>query len=115
MAECLREIQTYLLIYLFWPNQGENEGGVYVDVSGAGVMKHARNKELAVKLLNWLSSEKAQNLFADSNMEYPVNPNVPPNPQVQAWGDFKQNTENISHSGKNRDTAIELMQRANYK
>ena len=44
---------------LFWPNQGESEGGVYVDISGAGVMKYARNKELAVKLLNWLSSEKA--------------------------------------------------------
>ena len=100
---------------LFWPNQGENESGVYVDISGAGIMKNARNKELAVKLLNWLSSEKAQNLFADSNMEYPVNPNVKPNALVQVWGDFKQNTENISQSGKNRDTAIELMQRARYQ
>jgi iron(III) transport system substrate-binding protein len=102
---------------LFWPNQGEGEGegGVYVDISGAGVMKNAKNKDLAVKLLNWLSSEKAQNLFADSNMEYPVNPSVKPNPQVQAWGDFKQNTENIIHSGKNLDTAIELMQRVNYR
>ena len=100
---------------LFWPNQGENEGGVYVDISGAGVMKYAKNKELAVTLLNWLSSEKAQNLFADSNMEYPVNPNVKPNSIVQVWGDFKQNTDNISQSGKNRDTAIELMHRANYR
>jgi iron(III) transport system substrate-binding protein len=104
-----------LPVKLFWPNQGENEGGVYVDISGAGIMKNARNKELAVKLLNWLSSEKAQNLFADSNMEYPVNPNVKPNALVQVWGDFKQNTENISQSGKNRDTAIELMQRTRYK
>jgi len=100
---------------LFWPNQGEGEGGVYVDVSGAGVMKYAKNKELAVKLLNWLSSMRAQNLFADFNMEYPVNPNVKPNPKVQAWGNFKQNTENISQSGKNRPAAIELMDRAKYK
>ena len=100
---------------LFWPNQGENESGVYVDISGAGIMKNAKNKELAVKFLNWLSSEKAQNLFADSNMEYPVNPNVKPNPLVQVWGDFKQNTDNISQSGKNRDTAIELMHRAKYQ
>ena len=100
---------------LFWPNQGENEGGVYVDISGAGVLKNARNKELAIKLLEWLSSEKAQNLFADSNMEYPVNSNVKPNAQVQAWGDFKQNTENISHSGVNRNAAIELMHKAGYQ
>lgn len=100
---------------LFWPNQGEGEGGVYVDISGAGVIKNAKNKESAVKFLNWLSSEKAQNLFADSNMEYPVNPNVETDPYVQAWGDFKQNIDNISQSGKNRNTAIELMDRAQYR
>jgi iron(III) transport system substrate-binding protein len=103
-----------LPVALFWPNQSEGEGGVYVDISGAGVTKYARNKESAVKLLNWLSSEMGQKLFADSNMEYPVNPNVKPDPLVQAWGDFKQNAENISQSGKNRETAIELMHRARY-
>ena len=112
-----RAIKRYpdIPVDLFWPNQDEGGGGVYVDIAGAGVMKNARNKESAVKLLEWLSSEKAQNLFADSNMEYPVNPNIKPNPQVQAWGDFKQNTENISHAGKNRDAAINLMQRAGYR
>jgi len=102
-------------VNLFWPNQDEGEGGVYIDISGAGVMKYAKNKELAVELLNWLSSEKAQNLFADSNMEYPINTNVKPNPLVQVWGDFKQNTDNISQSGINRDAAIKLTERAGYK
>jgi len=102
-------------VALFWPNQNENENGVYVDISGAGVLKNANNKGLAIRFVEWLSSEKAQNLFADSNMEYPVNPNVKPNPQVQAWGDFKQNTDNISHSGENRNEAIELMHRAGYQ
>ena len=104
-----------LPVNLFWPDQGAGEDGVYVDISGAGVMKHARNKDSAVKFLEWLSSEKAQNLFADSNMEYPVNPEVNPAPQVQAWGAFKQNTDNISHSGVNQKTAIELMNRAGYR
>ena len=102
-------------VNLFWASQGEGESGVYVDISGAGVLKYATNKELAVKFLNWLSSEKAQNLFANSNMEYPVNPNVEPNPLVQVWGDFKQNIDNISQSGANRDAAIELMKRAKYQ
>ena len=78
-------------------------------------MKNAKNKDLAVKFLNWLSSEKAQSLFADSNMEYPVNPNVKPDPLVQEWGDFKPNTDNLSESGKNRNKAIELMDRAKYR
>jgi iron(III) transport system substrate-binding protein len=102
-------------VELFWPNQGENEGGVYVDISGAGITKHAKNKELAVKLLNWLSSKNAQSLFAGSNMEYPVNPNVKPSFRVQSWGDFKQNTDNISQSGQNRDRAVELMTIAKYQ
>ena len=114
LARMLKTNQA-IPVKLFWPNQAESEGGVYVDISGAGIAKYSKNKKLAVQFLNWLSSEKAQNLFADSNMEYPVNPNVKPNPLVQVWGDFKQNTDNISHSGENRDAAIELMKRAKYK
>lgn len=102
-------------VNLFWPNQGETEEGVYVDISGAGVLKYAKNKETAIIFLNWLSSEEAQNLFANINMEYPVNPDVEPYSLLQIWGSFKQNTDNISQSGKNRNTAIELMKRANYK
>lgn len=102
-------------VSLFWPNQGENEGGVYVDISGAGILKTSKNKDLAVRFLEWLSSEKGQELFAESNMEYPVNPNVKPSPQVQAWGEFKANTDNISQSGKNRHAAVDLMRRVNYQ
>ena len=114
LAKMLK-ISPKMPVGLFWPNQGENEGGVYVDISGAGVMKYAKNKALAVKFLNWLSSEKAQSLFAETNMEYPVNPNVEPNSIVQAWGDFRQNSDNIGQSGKNQSTAIDLMHRANYR
>ena len=102
-------------VALFWPNQGENEGGVYIDISGAGILKNAKNKGEAVRFLEWLSSEKAQNLFADSNMEYPVNPNVNPDQLVQSWGDFKHNTEHILQSGKYREEAIRLMNKVNYK
>jgi len=102
-------------VNLFWPNQGESEDGVHVDISGAGVLKYAKNKEIAITFLNWLSSKKAQNLFANKNMEYPVNPNVKPYSLLQIWGNFKENTDHISQSGKNRDKAIELMHRTNYK
>lgn len=100
---------------LFWPNQGENEGGVFVDISGAGILKNAKHKDNAVKLLEWLSSDAAQNLFADSNMEYPVNPHIEPNEIVKVWGAFKQNTDNVSQAGKNREAAIKLMDRVGYK
>ena len=98
---------------LFWPNQSAK--GVHVNVSGAGVTTHARNKDEAVKFLKWLSSKEAQSMFADSNMEYPVNPKVEAHPIVKAWGKFKGNEINVSEAGKYQTEAIKLMDRAKYK
>ncbi|MEN8262512.1 MAG: extracellular solute-binding protein [Nitrospirota bacterium] len=102
-----------LPLSLYWPDQQGN--GVHVNVSGAGLVKYSKNKDEALKLLAWLSSEKAQNLFADSNMEYPVNPSVKPHPNVAAWGDFKKNLINVSKAGELQAEAIKLMDRAKYK
>ncbi|WP_305045385.1 Fe(3+) ABC transporter substrate-binding protein [Geoalkalibacter sp.] len=102
-----------LPLALFWPDQQGN--GVHVNVSGAGVTRHARNPQGAIKLLEWLSSEQAQNLFADANMEYPVNPRVAPHADVAAWGEFKQNPINVSRAGELQGEAIKLMDRAGYR
>jgi len=98
---------------LFWANQGGE--GVHVNVAGAGVTKHAKHKDEAVKLLEWLSSDKAQNLFADNNMEFPVNPKVRPAPTVAAWGQFKPNLINVAKAGELQSEAVKLMDRAGYK
>ncbi len=98
---------------LFWPNQSAK--GVHVNVSGAGVTTHARNKDEAVKFLKWLSSKEAQSMFADSNMEYPVNPKVEAHPIVKAWGKFKGNEINVSEAGKYQTEAIKLMDSAKNK
>lgn len=102
-----------LPLAIFWPNQNTN--GVHVNVSGAGVTRHARHEQAAVKLLEFLSSDKAQNLFADVNMEYPVNPKIAADPFVAAWGDFKQNPINLVKAGELQTTAVKLMDRAGYQ
>jgi iron(III) transport system substrate-binding protein len=102
-----------LKLALFWPNQSDR--GVHVNVSGAGVTAHAKHRDTAVKFLEWLSSEKAQNQFADENLEYPVNPRVKPHPSVAAWGSFKQDTINVSEAGRLQAQAVKLMDRAGYK
>ncbi len=109
----LMEKNPSLPLGIFWPNQETN--GVHVNISGAGVTKYARHPEEAVKLLEFLSSEKAQNLFADVNMEYPVNPAVKPHPTVAAWGGFKQNTINVNKAGELQAEAVKLMDRAGYR
>ena len=99
-------------IALFWPNQ--STGGVHVNVSGAGVVAASKNKANAIAFLEWLSTESAQQIFADANMEYPVNPNVPINPTVAAWGSFKQSEINLANAGENQTAAIRLMDRVGY-
>lgn len=98
---------------LFWPNQ--SSGGVHVNVSGAGVVTASKNKAQAVSFLEWLSTKEAQQIFADANMEYPVNPEVSANPVVSAWGAFKQNEINLNNAGEKQAAAIQLMDRAGYK
>ncbi len=102
-----------LPLALYWPNQ--NGLGVHVNVSGAGVTRHAKNPQAALKLLEWLSSEKAQNLYADANLEYPVNPAVKPDPVVANWGSFKQNNINVAKAGELQAAAVRLMDRAGYR
>ena len=113
----LMEKNPNLPLAVFWPNQTvkNKSAGVHVNISGAGVTRHAKNPAGAQKLIEWLASEKAQNLFADVNMEYPVNPRVKPDPKVAAWGDFKQNLINVKEAGTLQAKAVKLMDRVGYK
>jgi len=109
----LMEKKPGLPLGIFWPNQ--KNSGVHVNVSGAGITKYAKHEKEAIRLLEWLSSDNAQNLFADVNLEYPVNPAVKADPVVVAWGAFKQNMVNVAKAGELQASAVKLMDRAGYK
>ncbi|MAY25385.1 MAG: Fe(3+) ABC transporter substrate-binding protein [Polycyclovorans sp.] len=104
-----------LPLKLFFPNQGEGERGVHVNVSGAGITRHAPHPEAAQALLEWLSADDAQALFASLNQEYPANPDVPMDPQVAAWGRFRQDLINVSEAGRRQVEAVTLMDRVGYR
>lgn len=113
----LKEKSPQRPVAIFWPNQNvaSKQAGVHVNISGAGVTTHAKNPAGGQKLIEWLASAKAQNLFADSNLEYPVNPQIKPAPAVAAWGNFKQNEINVKGAGALQAQAVKLMDRAQYK
>lgn len=98
---------------IFWADQNKN--GVHVNVSGAGVLKHSKNKEQAIQFLEWLSKKEAQKIFADANMEYPVNSNVEPHPYVKNWGTFKGSQMNLAKAGQLQADAIKMMDMVGYK
>ncbi len=106
-----------LPLAIFWPNQGkvDQNAGVHVNISGAGVTRYGKNRNEATRLLEWLSSESAQQLYAELDMEYPVNPRVTPDTTVASWGSFKQNPVNVSAAGQLQARAVMLMDRAGYK
>lgn len=99
----------HLAVKLFWPNQDGR--GVHVNISGAGVTKHAPNPKEAVKFLEWLTTPEAQRVFADVNQEFPANESVKPSKEVQAWGEFKPDTVNVEVAGRRQPEAIMLMDR----
>jgi iron(III) transport system substrate-binding protein len=107
------ERQAAAKVAVFWPNQQTT--GVHVNVSGAGVTAHARNRDQAVQLLEFLASDAAQRWYADANNEYPVNPEIPPSATLAAWGEFKADTLNVAKLGELNAAAIRLMDRAGWK
>ena len=98
---------------IFWADQSDN--GVHVNVSGAGVVKYSKDIDQAVRFLEWLSEKDAQKIFADANMEFPVNQAVLPHEDVQKWGTFKASTVNLAKAGELQARAVRLMDIEGYK
>lgn len=93
-------------LLVFFPNQ--NDRGTHINISGAGVTKYAKNRENAVKLLEFLSSVEAQEHFALANYEYPVHQDVEPSEILKSWGDFKEDALNLNQLGRNNKKAVEI-------
>lgn len=98
---------------LFFPNQETT--GTHVNISGAGVVKTSKNKENAVKLLEFLSAPEAQGTFAEANYEYPVNEEVEPSELLNSWGEFKEQDIPLSALGDNNAKAILLFNEVGWK
>ena len=102
-----------LPVAIFWANQQTT--GVHVNISGAGVTAHTKNRDHAIRLLEFLSSPEAQNLFTDAGFEYPANPEVGPNALIAKWGKFKTDDINIAAAGEFQTAATRLADRVGYK
>ena len=109
----LKKKNPKLAAALYWPNQ--KTSGVHVNISGAGVTKHAKHRDVAVKFVEWLSKPVAQKMLAEGNMEYPANPKVKAHGIVASWGNFKQDKLNVSNAGKLQSRAVMVMDRAGYR
>ncbi len=100
-------------IGVVFPNQSDR--GTHINVSGAGMLKHAPHPENAIRFLEYLLSPEAQNLFAGANNEYPVTPGVAADPVLAGLGTFKADDLGIHVLGENQARAQKAYDRAGYK
>ena len=106
-----REVVSKLGV--FWPNQDGR--GSHINVSAIGVTKHAKNRDEAVQLLEFMVSEEAQAYYAEINHEYPVVETVAPSSTIASLGKFKSDALNLSILGVNNKQAVKLMDRAGWQ
>ena len=100
---------------LFFPNQAEWERGTHVNVSGAGVIASAPNRDGAVAFIEHLAGDSAQAIFARGSNEFPIVDGTELDPALASWGPFKEDKLNASVFGYNGRGALFLMDRAGWR
>ena len=99
-------------INVVFPNQSDR--GTHVNISGMALTQSAPNKENAIKLMEFLSDDQAQQIYARQNFEYPVKPGVIWPDLLQSWGEFKIDELPLATVSQNRKAAILMVDRVGF-
>ena len=89
-------------------------GGSHMNISGVALTKAAPDKAAALKLMEWLSSDEAQKIYAETNHEFPVKVGVPRSALVQSWGSFTPDSMGLADIAKARPAAVKLMEEVDF-
>ena len=90
------------------------EGGTHMNISGMAMTKAAPNQDAALKLMEFLSSDAAQKIYAETNHEFPVKPGVPVSALVASWGSFTPDTLPLIDIAAERPVALKIMEEINF-
>jgi len=107
------EVKVGQAVGVFFPNQQTT--GTHVNISGIGLTKHSKNPEAAVKLIEYLTGQEAQEIMSRENFEYPVNPKAKWPELLASWGQFKAQQIDFAKLGENNKLAVQLMDKAGWK
>jgi iron(III) transport system substrate-binding protein len=99
---------------IIFPNQGNNDRGAHVNISGGGIVKYSKNKDMAQKFLEYLVSNEAQQLYGEVNFEYPINSNSLLPSKLKALGSFKEDSLPIQEIAKLAPEAQEIIDIVNW-
>ncbi|MGB1951584.1 MAG: Fe(3+) ABC transporter substrate-binding protein [Marinobacter sp.] len=99
-------------VRLVFPNADDR--GTHVNISGISLTKSAPNRDNAVRLMEFLSTDEAQRIYAEANTEYPANPDVQPSGLVAEWGEINPDDLSLQEIANNRNAAVKLVDRVDY-
>ncbi|ABN76667.1 Fe(3+) ABC transporter substrate-binding protein [Cereibacter sphaeroides] len=89
-------------------------GGTHMNISGVAMTKAAPNREAALKLMEWLASDEAQRIYAETNHEFPVEPGVARSELVQSWGEFTPDAVSLAEVASHRGEALKLIETVDF-
>jgi len=101
-------------IGVFFPNQGKDEKGTHINVSGAGVVKYAKHKDNAIKFIEFLASKEAQEAFSEVNFEYPVSEEAKISELLQSWGAFREDKTSLYKVGTKNINAVKIFHKVRW-
>ena len=88
--------------------------GTHVNISGVAMTKAAPNKDNALKMMEFLTSPAAQEIYAKDNFEYPIAPGTEADPLVESWGSFTADPVNLMDLARLRDEALKLTETVDF-
>jgi iron(III) transport system substrate-binding protein len=112
-SEDAGERRVYERLAVVFPNQSDR--GTHINISGAAVTRHAPNRANAVRLIEFLSGDEAQRLFAEGNQEYPVKPGVPWSEVLRGWGEFRPDAVPLRRLAELNGQAVVLFDRSGWR
>jgi iron(III) transport system substrate-binding protein len=112
-SEDPEEQRVYQQVGIVFPNQGDR--GTHINVSGAGVTATAPNRDNAVRLIEFLSADEAQRLYAEGNQEYPVKPGIAMSQVLQSWGEFRAEEISMKRLGELNTQAVMVLDRSRWR
>jgi iron(III) transport system substrate-binding protein len=109
------EVNAGNAVAVLFPDQGEGQRGAHVNISGAGVTRHSKNKANAIAFLEYLTGPEAQTEFAQANHEYPILAGIDAAPLVQSWGDFRADSLPLHRLGDLGPEAVKVFDEAGWR
>ena len=107
------QVQAAEKMAIFWPNQDDR--GAHINVSGAAISRYSKNRDDAIRLIEFMLSDESQSWYGNVNYEYPIVEGVAIHPLLQSWGTFKSDSLNLTSLGEMNARAVKIMDKAGWQ